>query len=105
MRTVYLCGPITNGETAIPERVRRNIEQFGIVRRKFGPGTIVLGPDAIAKKALSWEESMKQVIPMLCESDLVVLLPGWEDSKGACFEIFIARTLNIPIVFSDHLPI
>lgn len=105
MRTVYLCGPISNGDTASPERVRRNLEAFGIVRRKFSPDTVVFSPETIAKKGLSWEDSMKLTIPMVCESDLLVLLPGWEDSRGAVFEVLVANTLNIPIVFSDHLPL
>jgi hypothetical protein len=104
MRTVYLCGPISNGGTLSTEKVRLNISRFREVKRKFDFSTKVLDPTQLPT-GLQWHEYMKLTIPMLCEADFMVLLPGWEDSRGAIIEVLLANTLNIPIMFSDHLPI
>ena len=103
MRTVYLSGPISNGGTATPERIKRNEEKFKEIRLKFDPSTRVLDPTQILRQE-TWEDYMKLTIAMLCEADFMVLLPGWEESRGAVLEVFLANTLNIPITFSDHIP-
>lgn len=104
MRTVYLCDPVSNGGTWPIERERINISRFRDVKRKFDPSTKVLDPTQLPIQE-TWEDFMKLTIPMVCEADFIVLLPGWENSRGAIFEVMIANTLNIPIMFSDHLPL
>lgn len=38
-------------------------------------------------------------IAHICESaDAVVVLEGWEDSKGACAEVAVARALGLPVM-------
>lgn len=40
-------------------------------------------------------------IPLLNRCDAVLMLPGWENSKGTLMELEQARAIGKPIVFSD----
>ncbi|WP_067937044.1 DUF4406 domain-containing protein [Alicyclobacillus kakegawensis] len=44
-----------------------------------------------------WALYMRHDICWLTVSDMLVLLPGWETSRGAMIETFLASVLNIPI--------
>jgi nucleoside 2-deoxyribosyltransferase len=44
-----------------------------------------------------WAYYMRRDIPELLTCDGVVVLPGWENSKGASLEVHIARALDMPI--------
>jgi hypothetical protein len=45
-----------------------------------------------------WEHSdyLRYDIPKVLEADLLVMLPGWENSKGAALEHHIATVLGLP---------
>lgn len=45
----------------------------------------------------SWDCYMRGDIAVLMGCDEVVLLKGWETSKGATLEQFVARTVGIPV--------
>ncbi len=54
----------------------------------------------------SWEYYMKIDIAEVTRSDAVVVLPGWETSKGVKEETRIARLLKIPVLsYPDLNPI
>jgi hypothetical protein len=40
---------------------------------------------------------MRLDIPALIESEAVVVLPGWEHSRGASLEVWLALDLDIPV--------
>jgi hypothetical protein len=46
----------------------------------------------------AWEDFMKADIRALIASSCVYFLPGWEKSRGATVEHFIAHNLGIPCV-------
>jgi hypothetical protein len=43
-----------------------------------------------------WEDYMRQCIPALCTAEYVLLLKGWERSKGAVLERHVASEIGIP---------
>ena len=64
-----------------------------------------LSPDALNPAALdlgenaTWADYMRHHIATIAESATrVVVLPGWEASRGARLEVHIAHELGIPVV-------
>lgn len=50
-------------------------------------------------EAMSWEYYMRRSLKMLLYSDRILMLPGWEDSRGASIEREIADVLKISIEY------
>ena len=48
-----------------------------------------------------WENWMRKAIVMMMEATHVVLLPGWENSKGAKEEVRLAELLGMTIVYPE----
>jgi hypothetical protein len=49
-----------------------------------------------------WTKCMKRDITELLKADAVLLLPGWQNSKGACIERELAKNIGIPTVSGPH---
>jgi hypothetical protein len=47
--------------------------------------------------AIPWDACLRHDIRTLSTCDGIILLPGWSASKGARLEMFIAKTLGMPI--------
>ena len=43
---------------------------------------------------------MRKDIKLLCECDTILLLPGWEKSKGAHLELHIAHRIGMEVMFA-----
>lgn len=50
----------------------------------------------------SWEAYMRCALRQMLVCDAVVMLPGWEGSRGALIELWVARKLKIEVV-SGHM--
>lgn len=48
----------------------------------------------------SWEEHMAADLTMLFSADGIYMLPGWQESKGAKVEYYVAHALEMPVYFS-----
>lgn len=108
-RKVYLSGPITGIQNY-------NIAEFKKYEKKFKHLNFeVVNPhklfskeevDEINKaydeKKITFEEYhsyfMKRDIKEMMNCDFIAVLDGWEKSKGANIEVYIARNINMPIV-------
>jgi hypothetical protein len=104
---VYISGPITgkkdNNRQAF-EKATETILAMGNSSRPVG----VVDPCVLAQNLRihfhcigietepMWEDYMREDIKCLMDCTYVFQLPGWEKSKGATIEHFIARTLGIP---------
>jgi hypothetical protein len=47
---------------------------------------------------VKWETCMKHDLKILTDCDILVLLPNWENSRGAELEVHVARKLGIWVV-------
>lgn len=90
---VYISGPMTG----VPEH---NFPAFRAAARQLqNEGFKVLDPSARGEIAgWTWEQYLKADIVMVVAAHAVVVLPGWEKSRGACLEVHIARELGLPVV-------
>lgn len=50
------------------------------------------------KENWQWKDYMKKDISELIYCDYVAVLEGWEKSRGACLEVYIAQQLEIPVL-------
>jgi hypothetical protein len=69
--------------------------------RLRGMGFEVVNP-ADAPKFNTWVEYMRHdLVELLQKADALVYLPGWENSKGAGIEVYLAHSLGMPVCASD----
>ena len=46
---------------------------------------------------------MRDALAALVDSDAILMLNGWQDSRGACMERTVAFQLNIPIYYEHTI--
>ena len=51
----------------------------------------------------SWEDYMKEALRQMLLCDVVVLISGWGDSKGAREEVSLAHKLNMKVITLETL--
>lgn len=86
---LYLSGKIT-GTSDAPER-------FGTAQTALAvAGYTVVNPLEVTQ-ADTWESCMRDDIKALLDCDGIVMLEGWERSRGAQLELHIAEALGMPI--------
>lgn len=91
--TVYVSGPMTG----IPEH---NYPAFETARKQLvNDGFTVLCPaEAGQVDGWTWEQYLTRDLRMVLDADALVTLPGWENSRGAKLEIYVASTLGKRVV-------
>lgn len=89
---VYIAGPMTG----LPDL---NFPAFFAAEYAIGAvGFVVHNPARNPKPdPETWENYMRLAIVKLMRCEICVLLPGWEQSKGAAMEFDIARKLGMAI--------
>jgi hypothetical protein len=96
-QVAYISGPMTGIDDfnyPLFNRVAFCLEQMGYK---------VFNPAMNDEEGLSWAEYMKIDLPLVCKSDMVYVLPGWEKSRGALLEVYVAGTLGIPVVAIEKI--
>lgn len=90
---VYVSGPMTG----LPEL---NFPAFRAAARKLREmGFSVVNPaDSTANEGKSWTECLRNDLRNMLTCDALVLLPGWSKSRGANFEVSVAKRLEMPVV-------
>lgn len=46
---------------------------------------------------------MRRDIELVLKADILVMIPGWEHSRGAAFEVMVAENIGIPAIELDAL--
>lgn len=95
---LYLSGAMTG-------RPNLNFPLFHAeTRRLRALGYLVTNPAEIdAGSNPTWGQCMRADIKQLMDCDAVATLHGYETSKGANLEVFIARELRMPVWNSEDL--
>ena len=90
---LYIAGPMTGMKDF--NRPAFNAAAKFLVRRGFKP----LNPAWLdhGEAGGVWEDYLKRDIPHLLKCDGVVVLPGWDTSRGAKLEVRVAREVGMPI--------
>lgn len=90
---VYLSGPMTG----LPDH---NYPAFEAARTDLRQeGFKVLCPaEAGVVKGWTWEQYLRRDLAMVISAHAVVVLDGWQQSRGACLEVHVARELGMPVV-------
>jgi hypothetical protein len=93
MKTIYLSGPMTG----LPEQ---NYPAFHAeAERLRALGYHVESPaENPTPHCGTWSGYMRFALSQMITCELVALLPGWVDSRGATLEHYVARKLGIECV-------
>jgi len=96
---IYISGPMTG----IPEFNYPAFEQM--FQTLVSKGISVQSPHKVGNAPFNdpgeaWLWYMKQSINMLLSCNTILMLQGWENSKGAVLEKTIAENLKYPIYYS-----
>jgi len=62
-------------------------------------GHAVFNPAAANQEGRSLSQIMAHVIPQLCDSKAIALLPGWRRSGGARIEFLLAKYIGLEVIF------
>jgi len=93
---LYLSGPVSNNPDA------RNL--FYKAEEYYSSiGYEVVNPLKLNMDCPTWEQAMRRDIAALMDCDAIVMLPGWELSKGAKLEHFVAYKLGLDIRYSEYI--
>jgi hypothetical protein len=92
----YLSGPMTG-------LLDLNYPAFQVAAERLRKqGVQVISPHEITPPGAgpwSWEAHMRVDLAALLTADVIVLLPGWDTSRGAQLEKTVADALGLSVVY------
>lgn len=93
---IYISGPMTGIEDLNYPAFNKADE---LLKRQ---GYDTFNPAKInGKDDWDWQDYMKPCIKAIPDCTHILLLAGWEDSRGAKIELNIARTLGLEVIFGS----
>lgn len=98
MKRLYLSGPMSG----IAEH---NFPAFNAeAARLRSLGFDVVNPvDVNPDPGMTWEACLRRDLAEMLTCDAIALLPGWQNSRGAQLEQYVAHRVGIGIVMSADL--
>jgi len=106
---IYLAGPMRNIHLFnFPafDNAAKELRKLG--HEVFNPAEADVekdGFDPAKDKPQPMKVYMARDLMAVCESDAVVVLPGWQESKGANLEVHTARQIGIPVYTQDFMEV
>ena len=97
-KKIYISGPITGVPGAISAAHFARAEQD---LRGLGFCNIINPRFMFEGTGLSYNDIMKHCLDLVCSADVVLLLPGWQNSRGAQMELGAAYARGLPIYEYD----
>jgi hypothetical protein len=96
-KIVYLSGKITDCENY--KDIFAKAESF-----LMSLGFIVVNPTRLdeVSEGLTYEQYMKICYRLIDISDIVFMVSGWKDSKGANAELTYAKSLGKKVMYQDY---
>ena len=102
-KVIYVSGKIT-GTSDYTDRF------LAVEDRLIAEGYDVLNPVRTGKwlehylepEKPTWVQYMKYDIATMMKADYIYMMSGWEQSKGAWMEHFLARVLNYNIIYEEQ---
>lgn len=90
---VYISGPMTGIKD-------KNFPYFNFVAEHLRSlGVDVANPAEIEAKGTDWHDYLRADLKALLNCDAIVMIDGWEHSKGAHLEMHVAHRVGMPIKF------
>lgn len=99
MKKVYISGAISG----LP--IKEVIKDFGSIELAIkSMGLIPVNPLNVCpfSPEKTWNDYMKEDIKALVDCDYIVMMEGWETSRGARLEKYIAKELGIEIIILER---
>jgi hypothetical protein len=99
-KRIYIAGPMTG----LPEYNYPAFNDLAECLRSLGwevenPAENPVPPSG------EWIDYMRQALPQLMTCEFIVMLPGWEKSRGACIEKRVAASLGIYCVMAENISV
>lgn len=91
-KRVYLSGPITNTKNY------KGLFMFAEALVNFGEAEQIYNPAAQIPASSSWEHAMAQCLSEITNYDTIVMLPGWNVSRGARLERDVALACGMRVL-------
>lgn len=92
-KRVYLSGPITNTKNY------KGLFMFAEELAALGDAEQIYNPAAQISASFNWVQAMHRCLSEITNYDTVVMLPGWNVSRGARLEHDVAIACGIRVVY------
>lgn len=101
MDRIYISGPISHIRQSVVNFQKAEFDLEARGYETYNPFSIRLPDTEEEKKEYDkigeWAWYMRRCVPELVNCDAVLLLPNWQESRGAKFEKEVAETLKIKV--------
>lgn len=93
----YLAGPMTG----LPNYNREAFEEE--TSRLHNLGYDIVSPAEINLEDASWCECLRKDLRAMLDCQGIILMPGWQESRGASLECYVASALEMRILNCEFI--